>query len=337
LVASIAAAADAPYTRASQPSALAAHAPLTAIARAGTRLVAAGQRGHILVSDDDGASWKQAAVPVSADLTGISFANTRMGWAVGHEAVVLHTSDGGATWTRQLAGKQAAQLAVAYYTRLGAGFEKPLEQARRMAQGDGSDPFLDVWFEDEQRGWVVGAFNLLLHTEDGGRSWVPWMDRIANPKELHFNSIRGAGGRVFIAGEQGQVWRLDPAAQRFVPAATPYDGSLFALVVEAHEVLALGMRGAVWRSADDGSSWQRVLVVGAAGVTAGASMTDGRIVIVDQAGAAFSSSDEGASFAPVRLHDPMSFAAVAGASNQRLVLLGSAGARVERIDAGTTP
>ncbi len=54
-------------------SALAVNSPLSGMARAGDRLVAVGQRGHILYSDDAGKHWQQAAVPVSADLNAVSF------------------------------------------------------------------------------------------------------------------------------------------------------------------------------------------------------------------------------------------------------------------------
>src|SRR5262245_39374432 len=56
-----------PGTVPSVKSALAARAPLNAVAMAGTRIVAAGQRGHVLYSDD-GKTWTQADVPSSADL-----------------------------------------------------------------------------------------------------------------------------------------------------------------------------------------------------------------------------------------------------------------------------
>ena len=78
-------------------SPLAARAPLNAVALAGIRLVAAGSRGHIVYSDDEGKSWTQADVPVSSDLLALHLPSARQGWAVGHEGVVLHTSDGGAT------------------------------------------------------------------------------------------------------------------------------------------------------------------------------------------------------------------------------------------------
>lgn len=64
-------------------SALAQRSPLLDLARAGSRLVAVGQRGHILYSDDEGGRWQQARVPVSSDLNAVTFPTPEQGWAVG--------------------------------------------------------------------------------------------------------------------------------------------------------------------------------------------------------------------------------------------------------------
>ena len=101
-----------PLALPAQASAFAHRSLLQGAARAGTRLVAVGQRGHIVHSDDDGASWKQASVPVSSDLTAVRFVNENRGWAVGHDGVVLHSADGGRNWTLQLDGRRANQLVV---------------------------------------------------------------------------------------------------------------------------------------------------------------------------------------------------------------------------------
>src|SRR5262249_1628877 len=82
-------------------SARASRTLFNGLARAGDRIVAAGQRGQILYSDDSGQSWKQAAVPLAADLVAVAFPTAKQGWAVGHGGVILHSADGGATWTRQ--------------------------------------------------------------------------------------------------------------------------------------------------------------------------------------------------------------------------------------------
>ena len=70
--------------------------------------MAAGWRGLIALSDDEGRSWRQAEVPVREDLTALSFPTPAHGWAVGNEGVLLETTDGGAHWAKRLDGIKLA-------------------------------------------------------------------------------------------------------------------------------------------------------------------------------------------------------------------------------------
>src|SRR5690606_7527154 len=132
---------------------------------------------------DRGASWSQASVPVSSDLVSLTFASPKKGWAVGHDGLVLFSADGGKSWTRQLDGRQASRQAVAHYRehKNEAGVDVVLKREERImedAELGGAPPFLDVLFDDERNGFIVGAFNRIFRTEDGGATWVPWMDRV---------------------------------------------------------------------------------------------------------------------------------------------------------------
>jgi photosystem II stability/assembly factor-like uncharacterized protein len=208
---------------------LAVRALLNGLARAGERIIAVGQRGHVLYSDDGGKSWQQAAVPVSSDLVAVSFPNATTGWAVGHDGVVLRSTDSGATWVRQLDGRTAGAAMVEHYAR---GVDKTLtsdpkraefaaEEAKRFAAQGAENPFLDVWFADDKTGFAVGAFGLILRTTDGGATWQPWLHAIDNPKSLHLYAVRAVGADVFIAGEQGLLLKLDRATDRFRTVETP--------------------------------------------------------------------------------------------------------------------
>ncbi|CAM3999636.1 WD40/YVTN/BNR-like repeat-containing protein [Roseateles saccharophilus] len=279
-------------------SRLAAKALLNGLAWAGPRLVAVGQRGHVLTSDDVGKTWAQAEVPVSSDLVAVHFPTPQRGWAVGHDGVVLASSDGGRRWSRQFDGRQLGPQ----------GAENPL---------------LDVWFDDGSRGYAVGAFGTLLHTADGGRSWRNEPTLADNPKGLHLYAVRRVGGALYLAGEQGLLLRQDGAG--FTALASPYAGTLFGLVGDERAVLAHGLRGHVVRSTDGGRSWQGVETGLAVGLTAGAVDARGRFVIVSQAGHVLVSSDAGASFTPLKVERPQPAAAVACAANGSLVLAGPRG------------
>lgn len=232
---------------------------------AGKRLVVVGERGIVLLSDDNGTTWRQARVPVSITLTRVRFAGSLVGWAVGHYGTVLHTADGGETWERQLDGATAAQLALAAAEAKAkvrpedATAKQGLAEAARLVKDGPDKPFLDLYFFDDKRGLIVGAFNLIFDTDDGGKTWRPLLDRLSNPKGLHLNAIAGDGQTLFIAGERGMVFRSDDRGATFVSVGTPYEGSYFAVsLARPGEVLLAGLRGNVFRSNDRGATWEKV-------------------------------------------------------------------------------
>ena len=291
--------------RPAQPSALAPQRLLQATAVAGDRLVAAGARGHIVLSDDGGATWRQARVPVSADLTALHFADAREGWAVGHEGVVLHTGDGGASWELQLDGRRANALALAKARELAAAdpvaHERLLAEAERAYEEGPSRPFLDVWFADAREGWAVGAYNLVFHTADG----------------------------VYAAGELGLALKLDPASGRFVALATGYDGSWFGVLTRPGLALAYGLRGTAHRSLDGGATWTPVATGVTASLTSGQVLADGRLLLCSQAGDVLVGDADATAFRRVPLATPTSCAGIAAAGDA-LVVSGPRGVRVER-------
>ena len=306
-----------------QKSPLAARGLVSGLTRAGKRLVAVGQRGHVLLSDDAGKTWQQADVPVSADLVAACFPNEQTGWAVGHDGVILKSVDAGRSWSRQLDGRGLGDVLVPWYTK--SGDSKWLAEARRFAAQGAENPFLDVWFDDARSGIVVGAFGLMLRTADGGKSWEPLMHAADNPKSLHLYAVRRIGGELFAVGEQGTALKWDREGGRFVALTLPYAGTLFGVVGKGRVVVGHGLRGNVVRSADGGATWQSVATGVGVGLTAGTVDERGRIVIVSQAGHVLASSDDGASFSPLKIERPTPAAAVASAGPGVLALAGPRG------------
>jgi photosystem II stability/assembly factor-like uncharacterized protein len=312
-------------------TALAPRALINGVARAGERVVAVGQRGHVLLSDDQGKTWQQASVPSSADLVAVAFPTATQGWAVGHDGVVLRSTDAGSTWTRVLDGRSASALMVEYYKRAAASAsdakraQAMVTEAERFAAQGTENPFLDISFEDANNGWLVGAFGLIFRTSDGGASWQPWLHATDNAKALHLYAVRAIGGEVYVAGEQGLLLKLDRATGQFRAIELPYKGTLFGIAGTPRGVVVHGLRGTVLRSADAGQSWQPVntgLQVGLTGSNVGA---DGRIVIVSQAGHVLVSADDGASFTLAKVDKPTPAAAVTVIDKSTLVVGGPRG------------
>lgn len=309
------AAVEAPGDRLDRPALtapLAGRSLLLDVARAGARLVAVGERGHVLLSDDAGATWRQArSVPTRTLLTAVWFADAQRGWAVGHDEIILASGDGGETWTRSHYAPESQQ------------------------------PLLDVWFEDAERGIAVGAYGAYYVTSDGGRSWagrkfaaapLPGTPPLAEDEfapDYHLNRIASAGGgRLYIAAEAGQLYRSDDGGANWRTLPSPYSGSFFGLLpLGGESLLAFGLRGNLFRSDDGGNSWRALASGAQAMLTDGLRAPDGSLVLVGLSGTVLRSTDDGASWQLAQQDDRKGLAALAPAGTAQFVAVGEGGSR----------
>ncbi|MNF42510.1 Ycf48-like protein precursor [compost metagenome] len=277
------------------------------VTRVGQRLVVVGDRGHILYSDDNAASWIQAKVPTRQMLSAVFFVDDQHGWAVGHDALILASNDGGATWVKQF------------------------EDLEREA------PLLDVWFRDRNNGYAVGAYGALLETTDGGANWDDVSERLDNEDGYHLNAIvavKDAG--LFVVGELGGMFRSADWGQTWETLQGPYEGSLFGALgsSEPGSLLVYGLRGHLFRSTDFGDSWQQIELNTPNngplefGLADGNRLADGSIVVVGHGGSVLKSSDDGRSFGLLNRADRLSLAGVTALDNGNLILVGQGGVHV---------
>jgi photosystem II stability/assembly factor-like uncharacterized protein len=312
-------------------SARASDSVLLAVTRANQRLLAVGERGIVLFSDDGATSWQQARVPISATLTAIQFVTEKKGWAVGHSGAVLRTEDGGAHWVKQLDGNQAAQLMLEDAQKNAMEHDddqarRRLSEAQRLLREGPDKPFFDIWFVDEKRGFIVGAFGLFFATQDGGKTWLPWRAHIENPTDKHLYCIRSLGGSLYLVGEEGALYRSTDAGRTFIGINTPYRGSWFGVIpLEKQYVIAYGLRGNAYWSQDAGQHWRKIDTGTQAALTAGMVLSDGSVVLASQAGEVLRSIDFGRSFKALAVARPFPFSGVAQAANGDLVLSGARG------------
>lgn len=253
----------------------AARAGLLASALAGQRLVAVGEHGVVLLSDDQGRHWRQAqAVPVRATLTSVSFANAQRGWAVGHWGVVLATEDGGETWRLQ---------------RQDLAEDRPLFSVRAL---------------DEHTVLAVGLWSLLLRSADAGQSWsqVALSPPPAGPAskaqaDLNlFHLFADGQGLLFAAAERGMLLRSEDRGLSWRYLSSGYKGSFWTGLSPAPGVLLLaGLRGSIYRSTDAGRSWARVESGSKSSITALLTSQTG-VMALGLDGLLLRSQDQGASF-----------------------------------------
>lgn len=274
---------DREATRVARPG----QAVLLAVTSAGQRMVAVGERGLIVVSDDEGKAWRQVPVPVSVTLTAASFPTPRQGWVSGHRGVILATNDGGETWHVQLDGRKFSSLVLAQAEAAGDNDERAkraLAEARGMAHDGADKPFLDVSFVDAANGLAVGAYGLCASTTDGGRSWRSCMNELNNPKGAHLYAIARQGPLAIIAGEQGLLLHSENSGANF-SASSPLPVSLFCVGIAGNgDILAGSLKGMAFVSTDHGLSFQPIEADSTGSFSGATRLHDGSLLLVNQFG-----------------------------------------------------
>jgi photosystem II stability/assembly factor-like uncharacterized protein len=292
---------------------------LVAGAAAGERLVAVGERGHVLVSDDAGRSWQQRQTPTRVLLTAVTFADANTGWAVGHDAVILRTTDAGDHWETVHAAPEREQ------------------------------PLLDVWFRDTDHGFAVGAYGYVVVTADGGTTWEEQPLELARPDgaaqdadeefdeegtDWHLNRIAvSATGRLYLAAEAGTIYRSDDEGASWKSLPMDYEGSLFGVLpLDGDALLTYGLRGHLFRSEDAGESWTEIPTETQGLLTDAVRLPDGHIAIAGLAGTLLVSDDGGHSVELHRQPGRKGLGALLAGTEGTVIALGEGGIRQISID-----
>lgn len=289
-----------PIERPALASAHASEAMLLGAARAGQRIVAVGDHGTVILSDDGGAHFRQARqVPVRAMLNAVSFVDDKHGWAVGHGGVILATDDGGDSWKLQ------------------------------REDLDKDQPLFSVLFVDAHNGWACGLWSLLLHTTDGGRNWAPVdLPVPAGAKRADgnlYSLFADRHGGLFIAAEQGRVLHSADHGASWEYLDTGYKGSLWAGTALSDGSLVVGgLRGAIYRSGDGGRHWAPVKVDSRSSITAFAESSAGLYASALD-GVLLHSTDHGAGFSVSQRPDRLPLTAVVASEKGAPLLVSKAG------------
>lgn len=201
------------------PAPKAAHSLLLDIAATGEGFVAVGAHGNILTSSN-GTDWSLVHSPVSVMLNRVIFGDANHGWAVGHDGLILHTSDGGKHWKIQ------------------------------FRDASGRQTFYDIYADNAERAIAVGSGRASV-TKDGGKHWRSLTGPLFELK-WNFNAInRLADGCLMLVGERGILARSCNGDASWQQLKTPYIGSYYGVLpYGAHGAVVFGMRGHVYVTED---------------------------------------------------------------------------------------
>jgi photosystem II stability/assembly factor-like uncharacterized protein len=288
-----------------EPQKLATESLLLDVTRIGDRLIAVGERGHVVYSDD-GETWQQAEhVPTRSTLTTVFALGDRL-WAGGHDTVIITSGDRGKTWSREF-------------------FDPERMQA-----------IMDIEFEDPNNGVAIGSYGLFMRTDDGGETWDASM--IDEENDYHLNSlVRFSDGRQMIAGEAGYSYRSFDSGETWEMMELPYMGSMWGGIRMPNDcVVFYGLRGHIMKSCDFGTSWTEIQS-GTQASLSGSAEQDGLLVLVGNSGVVLTVEDGNISR---YLHSSgVDFAGVLPIDDGRFLLVGEDGAHVfpESVAEGTQP
>lgn len=254
------------------------------------KLIAVGEHGHIILSTD-AVNWQQADVPLQTTLTSVFFINHKFGWAVGHDAVILHTTNGGLSWGIQQ-------------------YKPELEK-----------PLLDIVFKNPLEGIAIGAYGLLFRTLDGGKTWYKeFHDEFLMPEDVdylaelkqedeevyldeassilpHFNRLVLDGRTLYMVGEIGLIAKSNDFGRSWQLFDEIYQGSFFDMArTNQGNLLVVGLRGHVFRSLKNGTPWQQRQTNTTALINDIVLSDDERIFLLANNGVLLESVDDGQSY-----------------------------------------
>jgi len=188
---------------------------------------------------DDG--WFHQTSNTSKDISKVSFTSLLNGWAcVYDQDKILHTVDGGETWTVTSTGLSYYWYSI-HFTSASKGFLGGSSSIIARTTNSGSSwtkynlhdsldlgstwPYIyDFHFYDANTGWAVGSNGIIIKTTNGGTSWT----------KLNFNGFPTAGmdGYLYavwfinsqtgwVAGENGKIYKTTNGGLNWAPQTTP--------------------------------------------------------------------------------------------------------------------
>ncbi len=224
---------------------------------------------------ESGRQWPES-FHEDANLFDVCFVDPRQGWAVGDRGTILHTQDGGETWSLQpspvtcrlesvqfLDARQgwAAGGYTAAYTHRAVGVLLKTEnggQTWKQIERQFLPWLTQVQFLDPQRGFLLGLPSSMFpgaafQTRDGGQHWTPWPGQSSGWIYGQFPP-QGSG---LLLDRHGKLFAAEPAEIRPL-AAAPTDPRLplrIRLDAAQHGLLC-GNQGLVYSTDNGGRSWQ---------------------------------------------------------------------------------
>ncbi len=218
----------------------------------------------------------QAQQKIYDDLFSASFPNEKEGWASGRWGCILHTVDGGKTWSRQNSGTDLT-LSSIFFVDSNNGWAVG-EEGVILHTPDGGKTWekqkspvplfhMRAFFLSSLKGWIVSEQTHILHTEDGGKTWnVQFKDQDAIFKSISFCDAyngwaAGEYGYIYHTVNGGKTWEKQAGSFGISETTGDLEGGNFlfdVVAVDPQTAWAVGVDGYVVKTINGGKTWQEV-------------------------------------------------------------------------------
>jgi len=175
------------------------------------------------------------------DLFSASFTTEDQGWTCGRWGTILHTSDGGLTWTPQESGT-GSTLGDIFFINARTGWAVG-NGGTILHTGDAGETWrsqespvpyfhMGVHFVSPERGWIASDKTHILYTENGGQTWqVQFNDNVYRLKSISFSDERhgwavGEYGYTFHTRDGGRTWEHQGGYLRYNEETGLLEGGL---------------------------------------------------------------------------------------------------------------
>lgn len=321
------------------------------------QLIAVGALGTIVIHHE-ASGWVQQRVPTSVLLTAVQVVDEEHIWAVGHEGVILQSTDGGVTWEFRMDGHRLLEKEYEWLQEREIYLEDAIAEtddefereelefaldelgfhiggAEIQFDVGPTKPFLDVHFFNREVGLAVGAYGTIVRTVDGGASWDVINAAIDNVVGYHPNKlVTSPDGTLILVGESGLLARSEDQGETFEMLDSPYHGSLFGALYDAQGQLWIyGLRGNVFVSDDDGESFLQVPTNTRYNINSGTVLSDGRVVLVGHSGVILVIDPDTYDVTLFSHESNVPLSSVRETTNNTLILTGRAGVQTFQLPA----
>jgi photosystem II stability/assembly factor-like uncharacterized protein len=206
---------------------------------------------EVLQTTDGGETWKQIPDQFKHKIRSVWFVDPQTGWALTIDRDILHTWDGGVSWSLQ---RKAGRVKV------------KLIGNRRQPEMEQPDQIDHIYFIDSTRGWAWGGGEkspyteqpgIFLTTIDGGQNWnaipFPFENKAAS---LFFLDAQHSwasvmDGTFYKSADGGLNWTK-------IETKLPEDKMRAIFFIDENNGWVATMGGRLARTTDGGRTWRKM-------------------------------------------------------------------------------